>query len=85
VSYPLKWSRFFIFGICPKFVSPGYDGMPDRIVLLPKGKFAFVEVKAKNKKPSFSQYALLRIADIYVERISSSISPICSSSSSTYI
>lgn len=38
-------------GICPKFVSPGYDGMPDRIVLLPKGKFAFVEVKAKNKKP----------------------------------
>ena len=37
-------------GICPKFVSPGYDGMPDRIVLLPKGKFAFVEVKAKNKK-----------------------------------
>lgn len=38
-------------GICPKFVSPGCDGMPDRIVLLPKGKFAFVEVKAKNKKP----------------------------------
>ena len=22
-------------GICPKFVSPGFDGMPDRIVLLP--------------------------------------------------
>ena len=22
-------------GICPKFVSPGYDGMPDRLVLLP--------------------------------------------------
>lgn len=29
-------------GICPKFVSPGYDGMPDRLALLPDGKFAFV-------------------------------------------
>ena len=37
-------------GICPKFVSPGFSGMPDRIVLLPKGKFAFVELKAPNKK-----------------------------------
>ena len=27
-------------GICPKFVSPGYSGMPDRIILLPKGKIA---------------------------------------------
>ena len=32
-------------GIAPKFVSPGFDGMPDRIVLLPHGKIAFVEVK----------------------------------------
>ena len=24
-------------GICPKFVSPGFDGMPDRVVLLPHG------------------------------------------------
>ena len=38
-------------GIVPKFVSPGFDGMPDRIVLLPYGKFAFVEVKAPSKKP----------------------------------
>ena len=37
-------------GICPKFVSPGFDGMPDRLVLLPFGKIAFVEVKAPNKK-----------------------------------
>ena len=37
-------------GICPKFVSPGYDGMPDRIVLLPGCHFAFVEVKAPGKK-----------------------------------
>ena len=38
-------------GICPKFTSPGYDGMPDRLVLLPKGRMAFVEVKAPGKKP----------------------------------
>lgn len=38
-------------GIAVKFVSPGYDGMPDRIVLLPGGKMAFVEVKAHGMKP----------------------------------
>ena len=38
-------------GICPKWVSPGYDGMPDRIILMPGGKIAFAEVKAPGKKP----------------------------------
>ena len=38
-------------GLAPKFVSPGFDGMPDRIVLLPYGRLAFVEVKAHGKKP----------------------------------
>lgn len=38
-------------GICPKFISPGMDGMPDRIVLMPGGKIGFVEVKAPGKKP----------------------------------
>lgn len=38
-------------GICPKWVAPGYDGMPDRIVLLPGRKFGFVEVKAPGEKP----------------------------------
>lgn len=37
-------------GIAPKFVSPGFNGMPDRIVLLPIGKIAFVELKAQGKK-----------------------------------
>lgn len=32
-------------GFAPKFVSPGLDGMPDRIVLFPIGKIAFVELK----------------------------------------
>ncbi len=38
-------------GICPKFTSPGFDGMPDRLVLMPGGRFAFVEVKALGQKP----------------------------------
>lgn len=38
-------------GISPKFVSPSFAGMPDRLVLLPGGVCAFVEVKAQNKKP----------------------------------
>ena len=45
-------------GICP-----GFDGMPDRIVLLPGGCMAFVEVKAPGKKPralQTSRHALLR-------------------------
>lgn len=36
-------------GLAPKFVSPGLDGVPDRLVLLPKGKIAFIEVKAEGK------------------------------------
>ncbi len=38
-------------GMCPKFVAPGFDGMPDRIVLLPDGHIGFVEVKTKGKLP----------------------------------
>jgi len=36
-------------GLAPKFVSPGFDGVPDRLVLLPDGKIAFVELKAEGK------------------------------------
>ena len=38
-------------GIALKFVSPGFDGMPDRIVLLPGGHMGFVEVKSMGCKP----------------------------------
>ncbi|MCS4487517.1 VRR-NUC domain-containing protein [Streptococcus sciuri] len=38
-------------GICPKWVSPSFDGVPDRLVFLPNGKFGMVEVKAPSKKP----------------------------------
>lgn len=37
-------------GVAFKFVSPGLAGVPDRIVLMPKGKICFVEVKAPGKK-----------------------------------
>ena len=38
-------------GVCWKFTSPGTAGIPDRIVLLPSGKIAFVEVKAPGETP----------------------------------
>ena len=50
-------------GIAPKFVSPGLDGMPDRIVLLPGGYIGFVEVKAMGCKPrplQLARHGLLR-------------------------
>lgn len=48
-------------GICPKWVSPGFDGVPDRIILLPDGKFAFVEVKAPGEKPRPLQQARINL------------------------
>ena len=50
-------------GLAPKFVSPGFDGMPDRIVLLPGGRIAFVEVKRRGERPrplQESRHGLLR-------------------------
>ena len=50
-------------GIAPKLVSPGFDGMPDRLVLLPRGKIGFVEVKAPGKEPrplQVARHGLLR-------------------------
>ena len=37
-------------GLAPKFVSPGLNGVPDRIVLLKNGRMAFVELKAPGQK-----------------------------------
>ena len=50
-------------GLALKFISPGYDGVPDRIVLFPGGRLAFVEVKAPGEKPrplQLSRHRLLR-------------------------
>lgn len=48
-------------GLALKFASPGFDGVPDRIVLLPGGRMAFVEVKAPGKKPRPLQEARHRL------------------------
>ncbi|MDD4714814.1 MAG: VRR-NUC domain-containing protein [Erysipelotrichaceae bacterium] len=38
-------------GLCLKLASTGLDGIPDRLVLMSKGKIAFVELKAPKQKP----------------------------------
>ena len=44
-----------------KFTSSGYDGVPDRLVLLPNSKMGFVEVKAPGKKPRALQIARMQM------------------------
>ncbi len=48
-------------GLALKFVSPGFDGVPDRLVLLQGGKVGFVEVKAPGKHPRTLQEARHRL------------------------
>ena len=71
-------------GLCPKWVAPGMDGMPDRIILLPEGKIAFAEVKAPGRKPSrlqLSRHENLRALgfQVYVIDGTEQISPILAS------
>lgn len=50
-------------GIAPKFTSPGFAGMPDRLILLPHGKISFIEVKRygeKSRPLQESRHGLLR-------------------------
>lgn len=39
-------------GVAFKFVSPGNDGVPDRIVILPGGRVVFVELKQEKGRLS---------------------------------
>lgn len=48
-------------GLALKFTSPGFDGVPDRIVLLRGGKIGFVEAKAPGQKPRPLQLARHRL------------------------
>ena len=50
-------------GIAPKFVSPGFAGMPDRLILLPDGHIAFAELKAPGKKPRPLQLSRHRLLE----------------------
>lgn len=47
-------------GLALKLVSPGFDGLPDRLILIAVGNFAFVEVKAPGKKPRKLQEVRIR-------------------------
>ncbi len=38
-------------GLCLKLFSPGMNGMPDRIILMPGGRLLFCELKAPGKSP----------------------------------
>ena len=51
IEKKLKARIELIGGKCFKFVSPGMNGMPDRICVLPGGEVFFVETKAPGKKP----------------------------------
>lgn len=57
-------------GLCYKWVSPGNNGVPDRIVVFPMGVICFVELKAKAGKLSPVQKAqlhkLAKIAPMHV-------------------
>lgn len=43
-----------------KFSSPGNAGVPDRLVVLPGGRVAFVELKAPGKQPTPLQQNKMR-------------------------
>ena len=50
IEHKLKSAVKDMGGIAFKFTAPGINGVPDRLVLLPYGKLAFIELKAPGKK-----------------------------------
>lgn len=57
-----------------KFVSPGNNGVPDRMVCLPGGRAVFVELKAPGKSPrpmQIHQIGILREFGFRVEIVDS--------------
>ena len=52
-------------GLSMKFVSPGMSGVPDRILLMPGGKAAFVELKAPGGLPRpLQDFRLRQLSDL---------------------
>lgn len=43
-----------------KWISPGNNGVPDRIATFPNGKIVFIELKAPGQKPSKQQNIIHR-------------------------
>ncbi len=63
IEQKLVWAVKSAGGICPKLICPGMDGMPDRMVMLPRGCIAFVETKAPGRLPrplQLKRHELLR-------------------------
>ena len=61
--------------MCLKFESPGFTGVPDRIILMPGGEAFFVETKAPGKKErprqEYVQRQLREMGFIVVSSVSS--------------
>ena len=56
-------------GLCLKFETPGFTGVPDRILMLPGGHIVFVETKQPGKKERARQlyvHGLLRALGLTV-------------------
>lgn len=52
-------------GIAYKFTSPGQQGVPDRIVVLPGGKVGFIELKQLGKRETkYQRRQLNRLAEL---------------------
>lgn len=49
-KYLCKKVKNELQGVAFKFVSPGFNGVPDRIILVPMGRIYFVETKAPGGK-----------------------------------
>ncbi len=49
IEHHLKKETKRLGGICLKWISPGFNGVPDRIVML-NGQICFAETKAPNEK-----------------------------------
>lgn len=50
IENKLKNEVEILGGFALKFTSPGMAGVPDRLVLFPRGRIYFVELKAPGKK-----------------------------------
>lgn len=47
-------------GLCLKLQTPGFTGMPDRLVIHPNGKVWFVEMKAPGETPDDRQLFVIK-------------------------
>ena len=48
-----------------KFVSPGVNGVPDRLITLPGGVIVFAELKAPGRKPTaLQEFRIKKLRDV---------------------